>query len=160
MGQRVEVVQYGRPSFEALAASIAHVRAEAAPLEPITVIVASNFAGLAARRMLGRGTAAAPGGVANVAFVTPLRLVERLGPPTGRRRLSNPLLGAAVRQALEHHDGPFREVRQHHATESAIASLYGELSHCSPSSLDRIAETSRFAADTVALHRAVAARLD
>ena len=128
------------------------------------MIVPSNFAGLVARRLLGSGhlgaTAAGGRGIVNVNFVTPLRLAELLAPePAGdqpeRRRLTNPVLGAAVRLALADEPGPFRDVRDHHATEVALAGLYGELSHVSDESLDVLRATGSKARAAVALHRGI-----
>jgi hypothetical protein len=84
------VVAHGRPAGEALARAVAAAKAGRA-LAPVTVIVASNFAGLTARRLLGAGLVG--GGIANVTFVTPFRLAE--------------LLAAAPRRAAApHQPGP------------------------------------------------------
>ena len=79
MIEPAHIVGYGRPATAALAQSIADAQASG-PLEPVTVIVSSNFVGLSVRRLLGGGVlandAAAHRGLANVSFVTPFRLVE------------------------------------------------------------------------------------
>ncbi|MCP3913696.1 MAG: hypothetical protein GY713_22455 [Actinomycetia bacterium] len=149
----VEMVRPGRPASEALAAAIATAKAAGA-LRPVTVVVPSNFAGLSARRWLGtRGR-----GIANVHFLTPFRLAEllaadRLG---DSRPLTNPVLGAAVRQSLAADPGPFGPVAHHHATESALAALYAELSAVSPAVLTRL---EAHGPAPVRLYRAIAARL-
>ena len=104
MIERVETATYGRPASEALARTLARVKADE-PLAPVTVIVPSNLAGLTARRLLGAGVVGA-GGVANVSFVTPFRLAELLAADQllDTRPLTNPVLGAAVRLALRADD--------------------------------------------------------
>ena len=172
--EHVVVTHFGRPATRALAARVRAAKTTAGPLAPVTVIVASNFAGLTARRLLG-GTAVAVAdadadsgaeaggpatGIANVSFITPLRLLDQLVPPTDRPHLTNPVLRAAVRRALATHPGSFEAVRDHPATESAIADLFAALSHVSAASLDAIASSSKLAHDAVALHRSVVGLID
>lgn len=125
----VVVTEHGRPASAALAQAIIDAKAGVA-LAPVTVIVPSNFAGLAARRMLGSGVLGVDG-VANVNFVTPFRLAELLsvGELRGRKPLTKPVLGAAVRRALAHDPRHFEAVRDHQATERALAAVVGELSN-------------------------------
>ncbi len=59
---KVVVTEYGRAASASLARAIVDAKVGAA-LAPVTVVVPSNFAGLAARRMLGSGDL----GVAGVA---------------------------------------------------------------------------------------------
>jgi len=156
----VATVPYGRPASEALSAAVVAAKRSAA-LDPVTVIVASNFAGLAARRLLGAGTVG-PGGLVNVNFVTPFRLAELLAAEQllGQRPLTNPVLGAAVRLALELDPGPFESVRDHLATEAALASLYAELSNVSGPALERAAADGGSAGRTaVAMSRRIASPL-
>lgn len=158
--ERAETVGYGRAASEALAAAVARAKAGVG-LAPVTVVVPSNFAGLTARRLLGGGLVG-PGGIANVAFVTPFRLAQLLASDRllDTRALTNPVLGAAVRLALAEEPGPFAAVADHHATEVALASLYAELSNVAPDQLARIeregGEAGRVA---VRLHAAIAAHL-
>ncbi|HAY68123.1 MAG TPA: hypothetical protein DCY82_07530, partial [Acidimicrobiaceae bacterium] len=121
VGTNIVVSEYGRAASAALARAIVDAKAGVA-LAPVTVIVPSNFAGLAARRMLGSGDLGVAG-VANVNFVTPFRLAELLavGELPGRRPLTKPVLGAAVRRALADDPRHFRNVRDHQATERALA---------------------------------------
>lgn len=125
-------------------------------LDPVTVVVPSNFAGLVARRMLGSGDVG-PAGIANVSFVTPFRLAELLssGRLGDRRPLTNPVLGAAVRVALADNPRHFAAVAQHHATERALAQLTGELSNISNAALDRVASASASSSSAVAFHRSI-----
>ncbi len=131
VGTNIVVSEYGRAASAALARAIVDAKAGVA-LAPVTVIVPSNFAGLAARRMLGSGDLGVAG-VANVNFVTPFRLAELLavGELPGRRPLTKPVLGAAVRRALADDPRHFRNVRDHQATERALAVAVGELSNVS-----------------------------
>src|SRR4051794_14952878 len=87
------LVAYGRPATEALAAAIHEAKA-GHPLDPVTVLVASNLAGLSARRLIGGG-ALGGHGLANVSFVTPLRLAELIaGEALQGWPLSNAVLAA------------------------------------------------------------------
>jgi ATP-dependent helicase/nuclease subunit B len=155
----VDVVAHGRQATEALARRVADAK-HAGPLSPVTVVVPSNIAGLTARRLLASGTVG-PGGLANVQFLTPFRLAELLAADllTDRRALTNPVLGAAVRRALRDDPGPFAEVADHHATESALASTYAELSHLSPAGLDAVAAGPGLAPVAVRLFRQIAGHL-
>lgn len=146
---------YGRPATEALARAVVDAK-PGDPLQPVTVVVPSNFAGLVARRMLGSGDVG-PAGIANVSFVTPFRLAELLssGRLGDQRPLTNPVLGAAVRVALADNPRHFAAVANHHATERALAQLTGELSNVSNAALDRVAGASASASSAVAFHRSI-----
>ncbi|MFN8052846.1 MAG: PD-(D/E)XK nuclease family protein [Acidimicrobiales bacterium] len=144
MIEEAHVVAYGRPAADALVDVVRAAKGDR-PLAPVTVVVGSNFAGLAARRLLGSGILGAHGpqgtvGIANVGFVTPFRLAEQLAADRllDRRPLTNPALGAAVRRVLARDPGPYHAVRDHVATQSALASLYGELSNISPAARERV----------------------
>lgn len=159
MIQHVETVVFGRPATRALSRHIGRAQ-EAGALQPVTVVVASNFVGLSVRRLLAGG-ALGGNGLANVSFVTPFQVAELLAPGDigGRRPLTNPVLGAAVRQALAADPGPFAEVVGHPATEAAVAALYGELSQVPPTTLDVLTAAGGTAALSVRLVRDVASRL-
>ena len=152
----MQVVGYGREAADALAAAVARAK-HRSPLAPVTVLVPSNLAGLTARRVLGAGAS----GIANVSFLTPLRLAGLLGADQvlGTRPLTNPVLGAAVRRALAADPGPFAAVADHEATEAALASLYRELSAISPDALDAVAASGPSARTAVRLHRSIASHL-
>lgn len=155
----VDVVAYGRPATEALARRIAAAK-RGHPLDPITVVVPSNTAGLSARRLLAGGLLGGTG-LANVTFVTPLRLAELVG--SGRlgakRPLTNPVLASAVRMALAADPGMFAGMAGHRATTAAVVAIYGELSRARPQTLERIAAASRRGAEVVRLVKAVGDRL-
>ncbi|MFP3906788.1 MAG: PD-(D/E)XK nuclease family protein [Acidimicrobiales bacterium] len=155
----VHTVAFGRNATEALAGAIVRAK-HAGPLSPVTVVVPSNFAGLSLRRLLGGGALGAPG-LANVGFLTPYQVAQRLAPPSlrGLRPVTNPVLGAAVRRALADDPGPFAEVASHPATEASVATLYGELSQVSAATLDALEESGGISATAVALHRRVARHL-
>jgi len=133
--ESVETVAFGRPATEALARAIEGAQ-QARRLAPVTVVVASNFAGLAARRTLGGR------GLVNVNFVTPLRLAELLAADVlvDRQPLTNPVLASAVRRALAADPRPFGETADHVATEAAVAALYGELSRITPEARANLAD--------------------
>ena len=166
MALRVSWVRYGRPSAEALHAAVAAAKG-GEPLAPVTVVVATNAVGVAARRLLaggslgpvcGRGV-----GLAAVAFLTPSRLAELLAAPTlaggGRRPVSTPVVAAAVRAVLGGDPGVFRPVAAHPATERALVGAYRELRDLSPAALDALARTGVRAADVVRIAKAAHAGL-
>lgn len=160
MIEHLQVVAHGRPATQALAGAIQQARDAAGPLAPVTVVVPSNFAGLAARRLLGAGVVGT-GGVANVSFLTPFRLAELLSADQlpDRRPLTNPVLGSAVRRCLARDPGPFAPVAEHLATERALAALYAELSSVSEDALDSLHAAGGLAAAAVAQYRAIEERL-
>lgn len=155
----VDAVAYGRPATEAVARRIATAKA-GHPLDPVTVIVPSNQAGLSVRRLIGSGGLGAAG-LGNVSFVTPFRLAELLGSTEldGRRPLTNPVLAAAARAVLASDPGIFHQVANHQATASALVDLYGELSRALPATLSAIAVGSARGAEVVRLVDAVRSRL-
>lgn len=165
MIESVHVVEYGRPASEALAAAVAAAKGDD-PLAPVTVVVSSNFIGLASRRLLASGvlapTGARPVGIANVSFVTPFRLAEQVGAGLllESRPITNPVLGAAVRRVLATDPGPFAPVREHEATEAALAALFAELSNVDEAGLESILDEGSAAAElAVRYHRAISGQL-
>ncbi|MDY7105215.1 MAG: PD-(D/E)XK nuclease family protein [Actinomycetota bacterium] len=162
----VEATPYGLPAAEALRRALAEAKA-GDPLAPATVLVPRNDVGLSMRRLLGSGRlgpvcGSAPGIVA-VAFTTVGRLAEQLGAPSlaaaGRRPVSVPVLASAVRAALAEDPGVFAGVEHHQATEQALVDATAELADLSEAELDRLAASSRRAADVVRVHRACRRRL-
>ena len=155
----VEVVALGRPATEALGRRIADAR-RGHPLDPVTVIVPSNTAGLSVRRLLASSGLAGPG-LANVGFVTPFRLAELLGSSAlgGRRPLTNAVLASAARAVLASEPGMFAEVAGHRATQAAVVGLYAELSRALPGTSAAIAAGGARGAEVVRIVRAVAGRL-
>ena len=152
-------MRYGRAATEALREAVRAAQAED-PLAPVTVVVPSNLAGLTARRMLGE-----QGGLANVAFLTPFALAERLGrarsAEAGRRPLTEPVLLAAIRVELRTEPGSFRRVAGHVATERAVARRFAELSRVEESTRERLrGQGSARARELVELCGRVRSRLD
>jgi len=157
-GPTVQVVGFGRPATAALAEAIEAAKASH-PLDPVTVLVASNLAGLSVRRLVGGGTVGGRG-FANVSFVTPFRLAELLGAESvAGLPLTNAVLAAAAREVLRDEPGWFRDVAGHHASEAALVALYAELSHLRPATLDKLAARSDRGAEMARLFRAVRQRL-
>lgn len=157
-------VEYGRPASEALAAVIAAAQCDDA-LAPVTVIVPSNFVGLSARRLLGSGEVGGRSGLANVSFVTPFQLAERVAADLllDTRPITNPVLGAAVRGALADHasdGGVYGSVFQHEATEAAMAASFAELSNVDEVGIEAIREEGSIAALlAVEMYERIEARL-
>ncbi|MCB9371877.1 MAG: PD-(D/E)XK nuclease family protein [Microthrixaceae bacterium] len=153
----VRQVAYGRPATEALAEAIATAK-RSHPLDPVTVVVSSNLAGLSARRLVGGGTVGrgARPGLANVSFLTPLRLAELLvADALPGHPLTNAALAAAARVVLRRRPEPFGRVADHHASEAAVVGLYAELSRLRPATLAQLEGRDDRTATLVAVHRAV-----
>lgn len=154
----VEVVPvpYGPAAAAALHRCVAAAKA-GDPLAPVTVVVPSNYVGVAARRHLASAHSGGIGGrgegVAGVMFATPYRLAELLGAPVlaaaARRPVSTPVVAAALRRALAEEPGIFADVSEHAATEEALVGAYRELSAASASARAAVAAASRRAADVV-----------
>ncbi|MGI9119446.1 MAG: PD-(D/E)XK nuclease family protein [Acidimicrobiales bacterium] len=154
----VHTTTYGRPAVNLLGAQVKSAKG-GDPLAPITVIVASNYAALSARRAL----AAQAGGVANVSFLTLHRLAERLGSASlaaaGRRPVSAPVLAQAVRVVLADDPGVFAPVADHPATELALVAATRELSGLTPAALEAVAACSSRAGDVVRIAQRVRTEL-
>lgn len=164
MIESTQVVRYGRQASEALALTIAAAQVDDA-LAPVTVVVSSNFVGLSMRRLVatGRVVAGRGPGLANVSFVTPFQLAELVAADLllDSRPITNPVLGAAVRQVLRNSPGPYARVAEHEATEAALAALFAELSNVDEAGLEAMLdEGSTAAVLAVEFHRAIAAQLD
>lgn len=159
-------VRYGTEAAAALRAQISRTKG-AEPLAPVTVVVPSNQVGVSTRRLLASGrvgpVCGAGPGLIGVTFVTPYRLAELLGAPSlaaqGRRPVSVPVLGAAVRLALHADPGAFGPVAAHAATEAALVAAHRELRDLDPVALTALASSSTRAAEVVRVHRAARAHL-
>jgi len=153
----VHPVRYGAPALDRLVALVAEVQVDD-PLAPVTVVVPTNYVGVATRRALGRRA-----GIANVSFLTVYRLAELLGAPSlaaaGRRPVSTPVVAGAVRHVLQQAPGVFAGVREHPSTEEALLSAHRELRDVSEVTRRVLAAASARAADVVRIHRAVTAAL-
>jgi ATP-dependent helicase/nuclease subunit B len=132
------------------------------PLAPVTVVVPTNYVGVAARRALGSGRLGpltpAGVGVAGVTFLTAYRLAELLGAPAlalvGRRPVSSPVLAAAIRAVLARDPGVFAAVAEHPATEQALVASYRELSALTDAQLQALTTAGPRTADVVRVCRA------
>jgi len=155
VGVTVVVTEYGSAATRALADAV-HTAKAGVALAPVTVIVPSNFAGLTARRMLGSGI-----GVANVNFMTPFRFAQLLavGQLGDAKPLTKPVLAAAVRRALAEDPGHFARVRDHQATEQALAGAVGELSNVSAAGRAAIEDHGGHAASIMRLYRSIRSSL-
>jgi ATP-dependent helicase/nuclease subunit B len=166
MTDTVTWLGYGRPAAGELRSAIRSAKGDE-PLAPVTVVVPSNYVGVATRRLLASGTlgkiCGTGTGVAAVSFVTVYRLAELLGSARlsadGKRPVSTPVIAAALRASLAERPGMFAPVAGHEATESALIAAYRELRDLSEGALRSLAGRSDQAADVVRLHRAARARL-
>lgn len=160
------VSPYGRPAAQLLHERVAAAKA-GDPLQPVTVLVPTNYVGVSTRRLLATGAlgpvTARGVGVAGLTLLTVYRLAELLGAPTlaaaGRRPVSTPLVGAAVRQVLREAPGIFAPVTGHPSTEEALVRAHRELSELQPASLATLERQGRRAGDVVRIHRAVRERI-
>jgi ATP-dependent helicase/nuclease subunit B len=159
-------VPYGPEASRALHAAVVAAKA-GDPLAPVTVVVPTNYVGVAARRLLGSGALGrvteGGEGVAGVTFLTVYRLAELLGAArlaaAHRRPVSTPVLAAAVRAVLADAPGRFRPVAEHPATEAALVAAHRELSMLDDTALDALARTGARAADVVRISRRVRSSL-
>ena len=163
MSIEVVTTPYGPPAHEALARAVEQAKA-GDPLAPVTVVVPSNYVGLAARRALGRRRHNGTAGLAAVAFDTTYKLAEHLGGAEmagqGRRGVSSAVIAAAVRAALRRDPGHFRGVETHPATERALTRAHRELSELDHGQLAALAGQSLRARDVVRIHREVGEALE
>jgi ATP-dependent helicase/nuclease subunit B len=159
-GRAIAVVAttYGPPATEALRRVVASAKA-GDPFAPVTVVVPANSVGVAVRRALARGADGERRGIVGLSLLTVYRLAELLGAPAlaaaGRRPVTTPVVGAAVRRVLASDAGPFRPVAAHPATEEAIVRAHRELSDLDGDQLDAVAALGGTAAAIVRVHRAV-----
>jgi RecB family exonuclease len=148
----LRLVSFGPLATGALQEAIAAAKGSD-PLQPVTVAVPSNYAGLSLRRRLG----ASQGGLVNVGFIVFSRVAELLGSPAlasaGKRPLTSPVRAEAVRAALAAKPGIFATVREHTSTERSLEATFRELRRAPDGSLDLIAAQNARAADVVRLYR-------
>ncbi len=149
----LEITGYGDAAHGALADAIEHHKA-ADPLRPVSVIVPSNYMGIAARRALGQRR-----GVAAVTFLTPYRLAELLGSAAvaaaGKRPISTPILAGAMRAVLNRAPGRFEGVHTHPATERSLVKAHRTLSELPADTLKVLSAGSTRSADVVRIFHAV-----
>lgn len=150
--------RYGPAATEALHRVVAQAKASD-PFAPVTVVVPANSVGVAVRRSLARAETGGQVGIVGLSLLTVYRLAELLGAPAlaaaGRRPVTTPVLGAAVRRVLAADPGPLRRVADHPATQAAIVRAHRELSDLDDEQLDAVAGHGVTAAAIVAVHRAV-----
>ncbi|MCZ7529273.1 MAG: hypothetical protein M5U31_02355 [Acidimicrobiia bacterium] len=137
------------------------------PLAPVSIVVPTNYVGVATRRMLAesRHGAVTPAGdgIVGVTLLTLYRIAEMVGAPhlaaAGRRPVSTPVIAAAIRTVLSSEPGMFADVAEHPTTEESLVRAHHELSDLDTSQLDLLAQQSDRAADVVRIHRATRATL-
>ncbi len=162
----VRATPFGRPAA-ALLRDVLREAKQGDPLAPVTVLVPTNYVGVSVRRKLADGRLGritdAGVGVAGVDLLTVYRLAELLGASQlaaeGRRPVSNPVVAAAVRAALDEEPGVFAGVADHPATERALVRVHRELRDLDEDGLSALESASRRARDVVRVHRLVDRRL-
>lgn len=149
---QLHLVPYGLPAIDALRHAIALTKGADA-LQPVTVAVPSNYAGLSLRRILG----SADRGLVNVRFMVLSRVAELLGSPAlaaqGKRPLTGPVRAEAVRTVVSATPGIFRAVLDHPATERSLEITFGELRRVPEGALDLLASQSERSGQVVHLFR-------
>ncbi len=146
---QLEWVRHGRSAVEALRREI-HAAKGDDPLKPVTVIVESNYQGVATRRLLGSAGSrnlgadqdATTNAYAAVNFVTSRDLVEKLRASKGfladRRRVSPPAAREAIR--LELAERQTSSLKAHDdATLEALVAIHKELGAVSPQAITGLA---------------------
>ena len=158
MPTTLEITGYGDAAHSALANTVEHYK-EVDPLRPVSVIVPSNYMGIAARRALGQRR-----GVAVVTFLTPYRLAELLGSAavaaTGKRPISTPILAGAVRAVLSGEPGRFEGVHTHPATERSLVKAHRALSELPSDTLRKLPDASSRTADVVRVYHAINRKIE
>ena len=154
---------YGAKATAALGDAIATAKGDD-PLAPVTVVVPSNLVGVAARRALATThSAGGTPGLAAVRFETLLGMAGLLAGTAladdQRRRISDPVVGSAVRTTLARSADLLRPVAHHPATERALVRVHRELRELDHTELDNVATTSRQASEVIRLHRLIRDRL-
>ena len=149
----IELVAYGSAAREALVAAIAAAKA-GDPLAPVTVIVPTNYAGLAMRRRLAGET-----GLVNVRFQVAARTAELLGgarlAAAGRKPLVPWVRREAIRAALGEEPGIFAPVAGHPATIRQLARAFDDMEDAAPETLTRLEGQGARPRDVVRLFRRV-----
>jgi ATP-dependent helicase/nuclease subunit B len=162
MSSRVITTSYGRAALDALHTVVAEVKRDG-PLEPVTLLLPNNIAGIVARRHLARGIRDGQSGIAGLYLATLPRLAEQLASPkltaSGRRPATRPITAAAWRTVLSEDAGLFQQVAEHPATIRALTNAHRELRDLSEPALDTISAETPLGGDLVRLHREVSVRL-
>ena len=130
------LVGFGAPACDELEAFVRDAKADD-PFAPVTVLVRSNYEGVALRRELTRRrveTASRPAahrGLVAIGFQTLQDLASELGSVELRRRGRRPVnelvIAAAIRQELADSPGMFADIAEHAATESSLARAFAEV---------------------------------
>ncbi|TDD14786.1 PD-(D/E)XK nuclease family protein [Kribbella turkmenica] len=153
---RIETTAYGAAALDRLHAVVARLKADD-PMNPVTLLLPNNLAGVVARRHL-----AAVSGVAGLYLGTVGRLAEQLaaGALSPRRPATRPIVAATWRTALSKAPGIFEEVAEHPATIQALAAAHRELRDLSDAALEKVTGASALGPDLVRLHRYVTSELE
>ncbi len=148
-----------RPSaaLDALAAEVDRAK-DGDRLASVTIIVATNIAGVLARRALGRR-----GGVLGIDVVTLGRVAELIAGPSlaaeRRQPVSNPLLEVTIADVLAEAPGLFERVADHPTTVTALRSAHQEIRLAGDDGARTLAGRGRRSSETVRVSRSVTARL-
>lgn len=143
-------VGYGRPACDELEAFVRDAKVDD-PFAPVTVVVRSNYEGVALRRQLTRQRAESAGpeqahcGLVAIEFWTLQRVADELGSADlrarGRQPVNDLVIAAAIRQELAEAPGMFADIADHAATEISLARAFAEVRSLRRDQRDRL-ETS------------------
>lgn len=130
------LVGYGQPASDELEAFVHDAKADD-PFAPVTVLVRSNYEGVALRRELTRRRAEEADrpethrGLVAIEFRTLQRLADELVSADLRRRGRRPVnelvITAAIRQELADSPGMFADIAEHATTESSLTRAFAEV---------------------------------
>ena len=156
MTTRVLTTPYGRPALDVLR-SVVSVAKHDDPMAPVTVVVPNNIAGVVARRDLAQGLDSQRPGISGIHVTTLSRLAEQLAAPAlhARRPVTQSVVAAAWRQALDTTPGVFAKVKDHPATIRALGSAHRELRDLTPTGRDRARRATGLGQDLLRLHEEV-----
>jgi hypothetical protein len=131
-----QLVGFGRPACDELAAFVRDVKSDD-PFAPVTVVVCSNYEGVALRRELARQRAELSSsqqtrrGLVAIEFWTLQRLADELGSAKlrarGRRPVNDLVIAAAIRRELAETPGMFADIADHAATEVSLSRTFAEV---------------------------------
>lgn len=153
---RLVLSAFGRAARTALEGLVGAAKGDD-PLQPVTVVVPSNYAGLSLRRHGAHFGAAGAPGLVNVRFLALNRVAELLGAPflaePDRVPLTPEARHEAARVALADSPGVFAPVVGHPSTVRALVAAFADLRLADDATLDRLAEAGPRAASVVACYR-------
>ena len=144
-----QLVGFGQPACDELAGVVRDAKADD-PFSPVTVVVRSNYEGVALRRELTRrgeltGPQQTHRGLVAIEFSTLQELAVKLGSvelrEQGRRPVNELVIAASIRQELAVAPGIFADIADHAATEASLTRAFTDVRALRSDQRDRLAES-------------------